>query len=315
MSELKNVAASVRQRLLNRAKETKRPFDELLQYYAMERFLYRLSQSPHRDKFVLKGALMFTVWEAEQFRATRDIDLSGKTNNETWNLAAIVQDVCRTEVEPDGMAFDAETVEADKIKEDADYAGVRVRFLGHLERARASMQIDVGFGDVITPGAAMIDYPVILDMPAPRLKGYPRETVVAEKFHAMVFLAAGAAVRFRRRGSCRRGGEDLRSSPAGADGRGRRVLGHVRPRQERSMARLRDQEPPPKRAQGPRRGRGRGQAPPAAGRGCATRGQTVQEVLEGAEGVDLRGVFLNATEKKATMSPALSEFVERWVSG
>lgn len=188
MSEIKNVAASVRQRLLNRAKETHRPFDELLQYYAMERFLYRLSRSEHRDKFVLKGALMFVVWEGPQSRATRDIDLAGKTKNSIENLVAIVKQVCQTAVEPDGMEFRAESVEGERIKEDADYAGVRVSFVGRLDKARAAMQIDVGFGDAITPEPAAISYPVILDMPAPKLKGYPRETVIAEKFQAMVFL-------------------------------------------------------------------------------------------------------------------------------
>ena len=188
MSEIKNVAASVRQRLFNRAKETDRPFDELLQYYAMERFLYRLSLSEHRDKFILKGALMFVVWEGPRSRATRDIDLSGRTKNSVENLIAIVKEVCRIETEPDGMEFRAESVEGTRIKEDAEYAGVRVSFLGLLEKARAPMQIDVGFGDAITPEPTVIDYPVILDMPAPKLKGYPRETVVAEKFHAMVFL-------------------------------------------------------------------------------------------------------------------------------
>jgi hypothetical protein len=188
VSELKNVAASVRHRLLNRAKETKRPFDELLQYYAMERFLYRLSRSAHKNKFVLKGALMFVVWEGPHSRATRDIDLAGRTKNSVENLVAIIKQVCQTEAEPDGMEFRAESVTGVRIKEDAEYAGVRVSFIGLLEKAHAPMQIDIGFGDAITPEPAIIEYPVILDMPAPKLKGYPRETVVAEKFHAMVFL-------------------------------------------------------------------------------------------------------------------------------
>lgn len=188
MNKLKNIAASVRQRLLNKAKRTDRPFDELLQYYAMERFLYRLSRSEHRDKFVLKGALMFIAWKGLRSRATRDIDLAGKTKNSVENLVAIVKNVCEIEVEPDGMRFDSSTVAGERIKEDADYAGVRVRFIGRLEQARATMQIDVGFGDTITPEPVAIDYPVILDMPAPRLNGYPRETVVAEKFQAMVYL-------------------------------------------------------------------------------------------------------------------------------
>ena len=185
---LKNVAASARQRLLNLARESSRPFDELLQYYAMERFLYRLSRSRHRDKVVLKGALMFVVWKAPRSRATRDIDLLGRTKNAVENLVAMVKEVCAIEVEPDGMSFLASSVEGQRIKEDADYAGVRVRFLGKLGQAKAAMQIDFGFGDTISPEPGDIDYPTILDMPAPKLRGYPRETVVAEKFEAMTKL-------------------------------------------------------------------------------------------------------------------------------
>ncbi|MBI5203111.1 MAG: nucleotidyl transferase AbiEii/AbiGii toxin family protein [Elusimicrobia bacterium] len=190
MSKLKNVAASVRHRLLDLARKRNRPFDEVLQYYAMERFLYRLSQSTHRDKFILKGALMLSVWNAADARATRDIDLEGKTPNSVGNLVDIVKAVCGEAVENDGMRFDPASVEGERIKEDADYEGIRVRFIGRLDAARATMQIDVAFGDAITPKASEIEYPSLLDMPAPRLKGYPRETVVAEKFQAMVELGA-----------------------------------------------------------------------------------------------------------------------------
>lgn len=185
---LKDVAASVRQRLLNQAKETGRPFDELLQYYSMERFLYRLAQSDYRDKFVLKGALMFIVWKAPRSRATRDIDFLGRGESSIERLVQVVQDVCRIAVAPDGMIFDAAAVTGVRIKEDTDYEGVRVTFKGHLGQARTAMQIDVGFGDAVNPKPETIEYPVILDMPAPQLKGYPRETVVAEKFQAMVHL-------------------------------------------------------------------------------------------------------------------------------
>ena len=188
MRAVKNVAASVRQRLLNRAQETNRPFDEILQYYAMERFLYRLSRSAHRDKFVLKGALMFVVWEGPWSRATRDIDFAGRTKNSIENMVSMVKEICAINGERDGMEFQPESVVGERIKEDADYEGVRVRFVGRLGQARTAMQIDVGFGDAITPEPVAINYPVILDMPAAKLKGYPRETVVAEKFHAMVFL-------------------------------------------------------------------------------------------------------------------------------
>ncbi len=188
MSELRNVGASVRQRLLNRAKESGRPFDELLQYYAMERFLYRLSQSEHRDAFILKGALMLSVWKAAEARATRDIDLEGRTANRLEEIIAAVRDVCSEPVEDDGIEFDGTSVQAERITEDADYEGVRVTFRATLDRARAPMQLDIAFGDAITPEAQPIDYPTLLSMPAPKLKGYPRETVVAEKFEAMVQL-------------------------------------------------------------------------------------------------------------------------------
>lgn len=185
---VKNVAASVRQKLANLAKESKRPFAELLQYYAMERFLYRFSRSEYRDRLVLKGALMFVVWGTPRSRATKDIDLLARTDNSIANLVKVIQDICRIEVEADGLAFDSALVKGEKIKEDADYEGVRLLFEGTLERARIRMQIDVGFGDSVTPAPAAIDYPVILDLPAPKLKGYPPETVVAEKFEAMVKL-------------------------------------------------------------------------------------------------------------------------------
>lgn len=183
-----NVAASVRQRLQTVARSTGRPFQEVLQYYAMERFLYRLAQSPHADRFVLKGALMFNAWKAPTSRPTKDIDLLGRMENSTGALAAAMRDVCRQAVEVDGLVFDHESVEGMVIKEDADYEGVRVTFRGSLQNARIAMQIDIGFGDVMFPGPEMTEYPTILDHAAPRLRGYARETAVAEKFEAMVKL-------------------------------------------------------------------------------------------------------------------------------
>jgi hypothetical protein len=185
---VKNLAASVHARLQNHARATKRPFQELLQYYAMERFLYRLSKTPYRERFVLKGALMLHVWKAPLARATKDLDFLGRLDNSLENLDGVIRQVCAADVEPDGMVFDAATVKTERIKEDADYEGVRVRFVGLLGRARVAMQIDVGFGDVVTPGAETITYPALLEFPAPELSGYPRETVVAEKFQAMVYL-------------------------------------------------------------------------------------------------------------------------------
>lgn len=183
-----NVAASIRQRLLNKARETGRPFNELLQYFAMERFLYRLSRSVHADKFVLKGALMFTAWQAPVTRPTMDIDLLGITDNRVDAIVALVRAICQQGVEPDGLVFDASGVEGERIVEDADYAGVRVRFWGTLGAARITMQVDIGFGDVIVPKPEVADYPTILDLPAPHPRGYSRESAIAEKFEAMVKL-------------------------------------------------------------------------------------------------------------------------------
>ena len=185
---VKNLAASVHARLQNLARATKRPFQELLQYYAMERFLHRLSKTPYRTRFVLKGALMLHVWKAPLARATKELDFLGHLDNSLENLEGVIRQVCAADVEPDGMVFDAATVKTERIKEDADYEGVRVRFVGLLGRARVAMQIDVGFGDVVTPAAETITYPALLEFPAPELSGYPRETVVAEKFQAMVYL-------------------------------------------------------------------------------------------------------------------------------
>ena len=184
----KNLPASVRQRLANKAQETGRPFQEVLQYFAMERFLYRLSRSPHADKFVLKGALMFTAWGGLSSRPTKDIDLLARMDNTVETVETVMREVCGQEVEADGLVFDTESVAGEAIKEDADYPGVRVTFLVTLLNGRLSMQIDMGFGDVVTPSAAMTGYPALLDFPAPLMLGYPRETVVAEKFEAMTKL-------------------------------------------------------------------------------------------------------------------------------
>ncbi len=185
---LKDVSSSVHQRLLNLAKKTGRPFNELLQLYAMERFLYRLSVSKHSAHFILKGGLMLRVWNAPVTRPTKDVDLLGRTKNTIANLVSIVQEVCAEVVRPDGMQFDPKTVVGSLIKEDAEYNGIRIKFIGLLGVARASMQIDVGFGDVVVPSPVDIEVPTLLDFPAPKLRGYQRDTTIAEKFHAMVVL-------------------------------------------------------------------------------------------------------------------------------
>ena len=183
-----NISASVHQLLLNRAHQTSRPFNEVLQYYAMERFLYRLSKSPHAEKFVLKGALMFAAWRLRDYRPTMDIDLLGKTKNQVDSIVAIMKEVCAEHVEPDGIAFDPATIQGTRIAEQANYQGVRIRLRGNLGQARVTVQIDVGFGDIVIPAPQTVEYPTILDLPAPRLHGYSKESVVAEKFESMVKL-------------------------------------------------------------------------------------------------------------------------------
>ena len=184
----KNTSASVRARLTDFAKKRGEEFQLVLTRYAIERFLYRLSVSPHQDGFVLKGAMLFQIWAAEPHRATRDVDLLGTGDSSVERLADIVRSICSVTVPEDGLDFDATSVSADRIKEDQEYEGVRITCLVRLGQARITVQIDVGFGDAVTPAPTRLNYPVILDFPAPILKAYPRETVVAEKFQAMVAL-------------------------------------------------------------------------------------------------------------------------------
>lgn len=185
---IKNTAASVHRRLLNKAKEASRPFNELLQYFAIERFIYRLSKSPHADRLILKGALMFSTWSGALSRPTMDIDLLARIENSLELVVAIMKEACDADVEADGMSFNADTVTATRITEGADYVGVRVRVRGGLGNARVHLQIDIGFGDVIVPGPVKVTYPAILDFPAPELNGYTMESAIAEKFQAMVKL-------------------------------------------------------------------------------------------------------------------------------
>jgi hypothetical protein len=189
-TEVKNLAASIHQRLSNQARRAGRPLNELLQYYAIERFLYRLSSSSHVGQFVLKGALLFRLWGLSASRSTRDIDLLGITGNEVENLVTIVREICAQAVPADGLIFDPATVAGERITEDADYEGVRLRFIGWLGQARLNLQIDVGFGDVIFPPPAIQTYPVLLPMPAPELRTYPPEALVAEKLQAMIYLGS-----------------------------------------------------------------------------------------------------------------------------
>ena len=184
----RNLPASVRQRLLNQAHSQNRPFQELLQYYCMERFLYRLSHSQYSSQFILKGALLLTAWRAPLSRPTVDIDLMGRTSNELAHIEAIARALCGMESKADGVQFDATSLRVTRIKEDAEYEGVRVRFRAILAGAQVPMQIDIGFGDVIVPETITVEYPTLLNFPAPVLMAYPKETVVAEKLEALTTL-------------------------------------------------------------------------------------------------------------------------------
>jgi len=183
----KNQAASVHQRLLNKAKQEKRPFLELLQYYAMERFLYRMASTEYTEAFILKGALLLKASGIGQSRPTKDIDFLGQTTEDIRELESIFSDCCAVELD-DGLGFDANTVQGEEIREDQVYQGVRIKFTGKLGNAKISMQVDIGFGDAVTPGPVWIEYPTILDQEPPKLRGYPLETAIAEKYQAMVAL-------------------------------------------------------------------------------------------------------------------------------
>jgi predicted nucleotidyltransferase component of viral defense system len=183
-----HVAASVRARLLNVARAQGVDFNQVLVRFALERILYRITQSPHADRFLLKGALLFTLWYDMPHRATRDADLLGFGASDPDSVAQVFRDIAAVAVN-DGIVFDPASVTVEDIRKQAGYGGVRVIIAGDLARARCKTQIDVGFGDAVTPGPVESVYPVLLaDLPAPRLKAYPTYTVVAEKLHAIALL-------------------------------------------------------------------------------------------------------------------------------
>ncbi len=186
--ELKNIGASVRARLLARARSERSDFQNLLTRYALERLLYRLSLSPERDAFVLKGAMLFTAWLTDPFRPTQDLDLLGSGDQDAAAIANRFRGILATEVLDDGVAFEIAGLRAAPIREEARYGGVRVRTMAIIAGAKVPIQIDIGFGDAVTPAPVELDYPTLLDAPKPKLKAYPMETVVAEKFEAIVTL-------------------------------------------------------------------------------------------------------------------------------
>jgi len=186
--EIKNLPASVHARIKNLAKQSGRTFQEIFYYYAMERFLYRLSNSRYSNSFILKGGLMFKGWGIPLRRPTRDIDVQGYQENSINNLVTIVQNICVQDVEPDGMWFDPDSVRGENIVNEAEYQGIRIYFIGYLGKAPVHLHLDVSFANVITPAEIEVEYPPLLNMPSFEIRGYPYETAISEKFESMVKL-------------------------------------------------------------------------------------------------------------------------------
>jgi predicted nucleotidyltransferase component of viral defense system len=181
-----DIAKSIHQRLLNVRDKTGENFNNLLVRYGLERLLYRLVISEHADSFVLKGAMLFTLWHGIPGRPTRDIDLLGLGHPTHERLRQIFTDACKAQVEEDGLEFDSKSIHTEDIRDDQEYFGVRIRLVGFLGNARIPIQIDVGFGDAVIPPPEKIDYPTLLGLPTPRLLVYHPVTVIAEKVNAMV---------------------------------------------------------------------------------------------------------------------------------
>lgn len=185
--EIKNIGASVRARLLRVSKEKSQNFELVLTRYVIERLLYRLTQSRHADRFVLKGAMLLMTWFDEPFRATRDLDLLSYGDPTPEVVLDIFKEIMSAE-ERDGIHFDVSVARISRIREDNEYGGLRIQTKATVGGAHIAVNVDIGFGDATEPEAEWLDYPALLEMPPPRLRGYARETVIAEKFQAMVTL-------------------------------------------------------------------------------------------------------------------------------
>lgn len=184
----RNLAASIRQRLLDRARACGEDFQLLLDRYAVERLLYRLSISDVRDEFLLKGALLFTLWFNAPHRPTRDADFLGYGARDAQALAETVRRICAIQCE-DGIAYNPDSIKVVEIREHANYQDLRVTLRADLDNARCIVQLDIGYGDAVTPGPVDIKFPGLLDdLPAAALHAYPRETVFAEKLEAIAQL-------------------------------------------------------------------------------------------------------------------------------
>ena len=181
-----DIAASVKQRLLNVARERGEEFEQVLVRFAAERFLYRLSRSIHSNSFLLKGAMLFVAWEGMPHRVTRDLDLLGVEDATPERVEALMREIVSVEAEGDGLLFDPGSIETAGIRTIHEQGGVRVTMTATLGKARIRLQIDVGFGDAVTPGPEAIEFPAIIDLPRAQLRAYPVETVVAEKSLAMI---------------------------------------------------------------------------------------------------------------------------------
>lgn len=182
------LARSLQVRLARHAKVIGVDPNLVLTRYAVERFLYRLARSPHAERFVLKGALLLLVWLGETLRPTRDADLLGCGDLSEAALTEIFREICGVQVDDDGMVYLRDTVQVEPIRADDDYGGQRVTLQAKMGAARMSVQVDIGIGDAVTPAPEWLEYPSLLDLPRPRLRAYPRETVIAEKLHAMEYL-------------------------------------------------------------------------------------------------------------------------------
>ncbi|MGQ0588340.1 MAG: nucleotidyl transferase AbiEii/AbiGii toxin family protein [Sphingosinicella sp.] len=185
--DIRNMGASVRGRLLNLSRETGQNYNLLLTRYALERLLYRLTQTSHGDRFVLKGAMLLTTWFDDPYRPTRDIDLLGFGDPEPEAMLEIFREICSVELD-DGVEFDRDALKVTANREDLAYGGLRLQTYALIGGARLRIIVDVGFGDAIEPGLEPLELPVLLDQPAPKLRAYARETVVAENFQAMVTI-------------------------------------------------------------------------------------------------------------------------------
>jgi len=185
-SKIKNIPASVRQRLLNIAKARGEDFQYVLTRYALERFLYRIGISNYWKRFVLKGAMLFQVWSPEVHRMTRDMDLLDSNNHEAKKVVQAIREILREKAPDDGLVFDGQSLRWSPIREGQAYQGVRLRFIAKLEKAVIPIQVDVGFGDLVIPKPARTKYPALLEFPAPKVLAYAKDLVIAEKLHAMV---------------------------------------------------------------------------------------------------------------------------------